>query len=401
MSRHVSQESVTHIGGALQCSCCLFTSLGGELPGFCSKACPLHGVTCHCDKTHLYGCYESDRWGGRYIYYCPLGLIFIAASLGQAGAHFQSYLVAGPVLMNDPEDIDLDLGHLPAESLPPRMSTGRVNHIAEVLTMLAGYLAGEDALQRADADRELLNLHNLLYDLSQEMRQSEESIYPIAYERELMQLIARGDKSGSQELLNRLLGHIYFASGAEFEVIKARVTELIVLLSRACIEGGADIDKVFWHNNGYMKEVQHFHSLAELSEWLTRIMHRFVSYVFDFGEVKHVDVMYKVLAYIRQHLSEKITLEDVAGEVYLSKSYLSKIFKEEMGCTFTNYVNTMRVDKSKQLLLTEGIDILDIAMLVGFDDQSYFTKVFKKLVGVSPGRFRENRGIIKQDGGEH
>ena len=92
--------------------------------------------------------------------------------------------------------------------------------------------------------------------------------------------------------------------------------------------------------------------------------------------------------YIKTNYREKITLDDVANYAYLSKSYLSKIFKEEMDCTLTAYINKVRVEKSKQLLLDERISLADIAGQVGFEDQSYFTKVFKKVTGISPGKFK-------------
>lgn len=81
--------------------------------------------------------------------------------------------------------------------------------------------------------------------------------------------------------------------------------------------------------------------------------------------------------------------------MHLSKSYLSRIFKEELNCTFTSYTNKLRIEKSKAYLLNDDLSLADIAMLTGFDDQSYFTKVFKKTMGISPGKFRETRGAVQ------
>jgi two-component system, response regulator YesN len=104
--------------------------------------------------------------------------------------------------------------------------------------------------------------------------------------------------------------------------------------------------------------------------------------------------MYKVQEYINLHYREKINLGDVADYVFLSKSYLSKIFKDEMKCNLTNYINKLRVEKSKTFLLRNNVSLVDIANSVGFDDQSYFTKVFKKVTGISPGKYRETHGNI-------
>ena len=75
--------------------------------------------------------------------------------------------------------------------------------------------------------------------------------------------------------------------------------------------------------------------------------------------------------------------------MYLSKSYFCRIIKDELGCTFTEYVNRIRVERSKTLLRSSGMSIAEIACAVGFDDQSYYTRIFKKQVGVAPGKFRE------------
>ena len=85
-------------------------------------------------------------------------------------------------------------------------------------------------------------------------------------------------------------------------------------------------------------------------------------------------------------------MDDISSYVYLSKSYLSKIFKDEMKCTITNYINSVRVEKSKQLLADSSLSLADIAYFVGFEDQSYYTKVFKKITGVSPGKYKNIKG---------
>ncbi len=69
-----------------------------------------------------------------------------------------------------------------------------------------------------------------------------------------------------------------------------------------------------------------------------------------------------------------------------------------MNCNISSYINMIRVEKSRSFLLNESISLVDVAGMAGFDDQSYFTKVFKKYTGVSPGKFRESRGKQKIGG---
>ena len=86
-----------------------------------------------------------------------------------------------------------------------------------------------------------------------------------------------------------------------------------------------------------------------------------------------------------------LTQEEVAQRVYLSPTYFSRVFKAEMGEPFTAYLNRIRIEHSKELLRHKSIRLTDIAQLVGFEDQSYFTKVFKKLVGVPPLQYRNSK----------
>lgn len=201
-----------------------------------------------------------------------------------------------------------------------------------------------------------------------------------------------GDKAGAQALLNDLLGLIYCSNNFQLEPIKARVVELVVLLSRATIDAGADVREIFLFNTRYIQDIEHFTSLENLSVWLSGIMHRFISSSFDFTQVKHSDVVYKVMEYVRRNFSRKISLDDIAGEVYLSRSYLSSLFKEETGQSLFAYINHVRIEKSKQMLLDDTASLADVANLCGFEDQSYFTKVFKKAVGISPKKYRDTRG---------
>ncbi len=65
-----------------------------------------------------------------------------------------------------------------------------------------------------------------------------------------------------------------------------------------------------------------------------------------------------------------------------------------MKCNFNSYLNKVRIERSKSLLLSDKIRLIDVSGLVGFEDQSYFSNVFKRITGVTPGKFRESHGNI-------
>ncbi len=331
---------------------------------------------CDFGNTHLYGSYEAQRWGNKYIYYCPKEYIFIANPVydddGRSDKEMEFSVVSGPIAMGEPEDF--------TDETAPILSTSQVNALAEILWGLL--------CRKTEPETEPTEFLKDIYNVMEEIQVTSKG-YPIELEKQLQLAIVGGDNETAKEMLNRILGHIYFSSNNDLETIKSRALELIVLLSRSAIEGGADAEQIFSLNGNYVKQVEKFDNIVDLSVWLTDVINRFISYVFEFGEVKHTDTILKAIRYIKDNYSKKITLEDVANHVYLSKSYLSKIFKEETGVNLVSFLNKVRIDKSKLLLANSKLSLIDIANLIGFDDQSYFTKVFKSIVGVSPGKYRE------------
>lgn len=95
--------------------------------------------------------------------------------------------------------------------------------------------------------------------------------------------------------------------------------------------------------------------------------------------------------YLEHHYSENITLNDIANYVHLSSSYFSRVFSEEIGVPYSQYLMELRVEKAKQFLLSSTMRIHAVAKQVGYSDIKYFNRVFKRLTGVSPGDFRKGR----------
>lgn len=98
----------------------------------------------------------------------------------------------------------------------------------------------------------------------------------------------------------------------------------------------------------------------------------------------------RALNYIRYHYAEKISLDDVAKEINMSKHYLCNAFKKETGENMSLYINKLRIEKAKQLLLESDAKIKEIYEQVGYTDQQYFSKVFKKITGKTVIEYKEN-----------
>jgi AraC-like DNA-binding protein len=384
-------------------------SLGVDLEGG-AGLCPVCAVQGVADseeelRAQLFVTYQAERFGGSYIQLCPHSLLFWAAPVVSDGA-IAAALIGGPVMVVDALEILAELraaGKVPAGSeelvkaaleSAPRVLPQRASSLAELLGDIASAISWSSPLQ---SRRERLEQESRISETIQGLKEGREDpaslpLYPIEAEKELLLAISRGDKPESQRLLNEVLGYVFFSSGQDAPIVKARVLELVVLLSRAALDGGADMEQIFGLNFTYLNQVSGMGSVDDIADWLSKIMSRFTDLVFRLKDVKHADVLQKALTYINHRYAEEITLDEVAGSVFLSPTYFSKLFSEEMGCRFTAYLNKVRIEKGKLLLKGSDIPLVDVAGLVGYEDQSYFTKVFKRITGVSPGKYRESRG---------
>lgn len=97
----------------------------------------------------------------------------------------------------------------------------------------------------------------------------------------------------------------------------------------------------------------------------------------------------RVYLYVEQNFDRQLKLEDVASYFHLNKCYFCSVLKKELGKTFSQIVNEVRVEKSKELLREGNLSTLSIALSVGFNNQNYFNMTFKKLTGMTPLQYRK------------
>jgi YesN/AraC family two-component response regulator len=357
---------------------------------FCTK-CKYHKNPDLKDEltTRLYGCNEAHRWNGKYIYYCPMGLVFIAASLIDEFSSMTGGIVIGPLVMGDHQDVLFDLPDQEmAEDIKniKTYSTQEVYHISEILTCVCSEISGveEQKYRNPMFDQEKILKEIYIAKDYYEDTSAQNADSLLEFEKGLRAAFLRGEKNTALEMLNEMLAHIYVYSNYDINSVKARMLELLVVLSRATIEAGADTSEVFRLSEGYIRQIERGNDIDQLAVWMSDIVRRFIIQAFDLAQVKHSDVVFKVTNYIKRNCNEKLSLDALAREVYLSKSYLSSMFKEETGISLTEYITKVRIEKSKRLLTENSISISAIAMQCGFKDQSYFTKVFKKRRAQAP-----------------
>ena len=105
----------------------------------------------------------------------------------------------------------------------------------------------------------------------------------------------------------------------------------------------------------------------------------------------------EIIQYIMEHYSEVYGLEDLAGIFYMDKSYLSRIFKEVTNFTVNEFINCQRIGHARDMLLDESLSMEEISQRLGYERLSYFDRVFKKYVGMSPLQYRKSKRKKNED----
>jgi YesN/AraC family two-component response regulator len=223
------------------------------------------------------------------------------------------------------------------------------------------------------------------------------SNYPMDKERMLLAALRRGDIETGRKILNELLAVLFFSSSDPFKFIQFRAIELVVLLSREAMGPGtmnqkSTDDTMLETNNRYLRRIQEAKSIEELTDVLHIIVERMSAQIFSFHGVRHASALRKAERFIWENYTRKISLQEIASAAGLSAPYFSTIFKEEMGENLSSYLNRLRVEKAGHMLTETDLTLSEIASACGFEDQSWFSKIFKSFIGISPGKYRGQGG---------
>ena len=212
-------------------------------------------------------------------------------------------------------------------------------------------------------------------------------MYPVDLENELISSIKVNNTAHAREILNELLGHILLYEGHDTDRTKIRIIELCSLLSRASINRGADANKVLEMNQRLITSLAASQNIYDICYTFQDNIEIFTDNLFMTPE-KSSKIVKNAAEYISQNFSEDITLAMVADHLHVNTSYLSTLFRQVTGMTFKEHLNRIRIEEAARLLSNTDYSVMEIAIACGYKDQSYFTKVFKKLTGLTPKQYR-------------
>ncbi|MCM2677448.1 helix-turn-helix domain-containing protein [Alkalicoccobacillus plakortidis] len=215
------------------------------------------------------------------------------------------------------------------------------------------------------------------------------------FEKEILSIVEGGrvDALDNPFFLKEEGSASVYSEAGYLRSLKTHMITLITLVTRSSINGGLNPEEAFRLNDNYIKKLETLHHVDDVKRMSKEMLYTFTNKVKQVNHEHYSKTVSKSVDYVIRHLYSDIAHDDIANYVDLSPKYLSVLFKKEVGMSLTDYIRFKRIEEAKRLLENTQATIPEICAYLSFYDQSYFTKVFKKLVGMTPRQYREKQHL--------
>lgn len=271
----------------------------------------------------------------------------------------------------------------------PVMPPSEIQRAARYLHQTFYERSGWQAIQMEENRLRTLQQKQIAQAVEDQRKQGLTSAYPFEKERILLSRIRGGDQAGARRVLNEMLGAMYLSS-PKLVVLRARAIEMMGYLTRTAVEDSPVLESLISRNHRWMELLIRAHDFEELSRVLTQALDDFIEGIYLHGFNHSNSHVSSALDFITRHSSETINLAAVARAAGLSPYRLAHVVKAHTGKTVLQLIDHARIRHACQLLEETGKPCAEIAYQVGFHDQSYFIRHFKRLMGDTPARFRRS-----------
>lgn len=214
--------------------------------------------------------------------------------------------------------------------------------------------------------------------------------YPDELERQIFNMVMKGDTEGTTRTSNQFFDWMTENYSEYVQSIRTKALEFVMWAEREVfLKGG--IPYGFLYRKDYLDNILACSTYDELRHWFIGKMCDACRNMNDVKDEKETTIVGKAQQYIRQNFSKELSLEDVSRYVDISPYYFSKLFKEETGQTYVEYLTGLRIEQAKKMLGNPSASIKEICVGVGYSDPNYFSRIFKKVTGQTPTEYRERK----------
>lgn len=208
--------------------------------------------------------------------------------------------------------------------------------------------------------------------------------------KDLQYHITKNNFKGCQEIIRRIFKEMTDRC-VNFECVVMNVNRLFMEMVDAGVVSELDIRRLLNGRHGAEQVLDNMADMEEMEEWCGNVIYTLLEGEIRLSlESRSLPVVEKTCGYIRDNYRDPgMTQTQIAESMCVSPSYLSGIFKKTMGVTMVQYLTMVRMEGARELLLESEYDVKDIAEMVGYHDEYYFSRCFKRQYGLSPMQIRK------------
>jgi two-component system, response regulator YesN len=215
------------------------------------------------------------------------------------------------------------------------------------------------------------------------------------YIESLQNYIEIGDRDQIKIILDKMKDDFWHMD-VESEKVITLIINICTQLKKRIQQSYPHLNAESFHSD--MELMNCFYSKRNLYEIFSVVEDNFNNISEKIGNVSGKNIMKKVENYISKNYGKELKLESIAQLFGYNSAYLGKMFKKTFGDNFNTYLDKIRIDGAKQLLLNENLKVYEVSEQVGFKNIDYFYKKFKHYVGQSPKEYRKSMGIVSEAG---
>lgn len=211
----------------------------------------------------------------------------------------------------------------------------------------------------------------------------------ILTEEELLKAISAGDLKKASNILDNINKAVRAnLSNSPINSLKNSLIATCTLFTRAAIRGNVIAEKAFTLSDTFIIEIDQTQDMEKLKQLEYMMLEHFIGLVNKAKNATYSQTINKAMFYIKNNLLYPLTLKDISDHCYVNASYLSHLFKKEVGVAVMQYINEQRIKEAKKMLVHTTNSISDIAFLLQYCNQSYFSTQFKLYENMTPRQFR-------------
>lgn len=357
-----------------------------------------------CQASYRQATVEAAKWQEPYFFRCHAGLVIWAVPISVKGTSLKS-IICGKVLMWEPDrfffqelkKLNSDIKNF--EELKKRakrlavVSPSQSQAAADTLFVVVNHFVKRDI-----QILEQINTHRMQQKIRQDLEEQKKlqttdsndySGY-LKKEKSFLRYIRLGDKIRAEKNLQDLLTCVFNKAAGDKNIIRVCIFELATVVSRAAVEGGAEAERTMLLLKNFNNEIDRCERIEEYFCKIQALIGKFLDDSLALANKRHLSLVNDAKNFIMENHSKPIKIEDVAAYLFISPSHLSHLFQQVVRCTVNDYITRVRIEKAVELMKKPELSVEQVSKAIGFLNQSYFTKIFRKHIGVTPLVYRNS-----------